>query len=298
MRLGTLALITLQAVHGQNPGPQRQYMRLAEEAENFARMATKVIGQESLEQVAAQAPPRYRMRGALPEIPYKTRQIVSEYAFAMFQDDRNLHEVRHVLTVDGRKVKEKGKLRETLSMGMQGDADRIKKRLVREFESYGLRESATDFGQALLMFKTRDLENFQFRPVRMEFVGADQCRVFAYEQKADSATAMTVFEGRRVMRHLLKGEVFLRQQDGVPIRITVDASRTEGKNLLRHFAVVDYQMSAHGVMLPAAVNYAESLNTQVVVENRFKYSDFKLFDASSELKFTVEEPKKPATPKK
>jgi hypothetical protein len=101
------------------------------------------------------------------------------------------------------------------------------------------------------------------------------------------------------MRHLLKGELYLHQKDGMPIRITVDATRTEDKNVLRHYAVVDYQMSGHGVMLPASVNYAESLNGKVVVENRFKYSDFKMFDANSELKFTVEEQnKKPAPAKK
>jgi len=294
MRSGLLALLAVHTLSAQIP---EQFTRLAEEAETFARLAPKVIGQEVLEQVAAQPPPRYRMRGTLPEIPFKTRQIISEYGFSTFQEDGNLHEVRHVLSVDNKKVKERGKLRETLSMGMKGEADRIKKKLVREFEGYGLRESATDFGQIILMFKTRDLQNFEFKLLRGQYLGADPCKIFSYEQKADAAAAMTVFEGKRVVRHLLKGELYLRQKDGVPIRITVDATRIEGENQLRHYAVVDYQMSSHGVLLPASINYAESLNKNVIVENRFKYSDFKLFDASSELKFTVEEQNSQPPPK-
>jgi hypothetical protein len=202
--------------------------------------------------------------------------------------------------VDGRKVKEKGQLRQTLSMGMKGDADRVKKKLVRDFESYGLRESATDFGQAILMFQTRQLAGYNFVLVRNQFIGPDACRVFTYEQKAEGDAAVTVFEGKRVIRHQLKGEIYLREADNLPVRITIDASRMEGKNVLRHGAVVDYQMSPHGALLPAAVSYAEAVNSTMTVENRFAYTDFKLFGASSELKFTVEDappPKKDTPPR-
>jgi hypothetical protein len=301
LRCANLALVLVaQMLHGQEPAIPQHLVRLAEEAEIFARMGPKVIGQETLEQVAAQPPPRFLVRGAKPELSYRTRQIVSEYGFATLQDDQNLHELRNVITVDGRKVKEKGQLRQTLSMGMKGDADRVKKKLVRDFESYGLRESATDFGQAILMFQTRQLPDYNFTFTRNQFVGPDACRVYLYEQKEDGNTAVTVFEGKRVIRHLLKGEIYLREVDNLPVRITIDANRTEGKNILQHSAVVDYQMSVHGVLLPVAVKYAEAVNNAMIVENRFAYTDFKLFGASSELKFTVEDappPKKETPPK-
>lgn len=281
-------------LHAEIPaGYEPMFLRLAEEAEIFARMSTKVVGEEKLEQVAADALPRFQIRGAKPHTPYKTRQIVSEYAFTTFQDDPgNLHELRQVLTVDGKRVKPPGKMRETLTMGKKTEADKTKKRMLKEFEGYGLREAATDFGQLVLLFTQRSQANFQFSMKRKEYVGADSCSVFAFAQRTGDS-AMTVFEGRNVVRHELQGELFLRQ-DGLPLRITLDTTHKIKDVPLRRYAIVDYQLSAHGFVLPASVIYSESASGKMLVENRYRYSDFKMFGASSDVKFTAEEelPKK------
>lgn len=268
--------------------PRRYLQRVAEEAQIFSQMAPKVVGQETLEQVALQPSPRFQKRGENPEPKYKTRRILSEYGYSQLQEDRNLHEFRQVLSVDGKQVRKPGKLRETLSMGMQGDADRTKKRLLKEFQSYGLRDAVTDLGQLLLLFLPRQIDNYSFTPVRTQFIGPDRVAVLRYEQK-DAGPSMTVFEGKEVVRHKLKGELWVREQDGLPLRVSLEAQRMEKTMPLSYNAVVDYTLSAHGVVLPVRVTYAERVGTLLYVENRFKYADFKLFGASSEVKFTVEE---------
>jgi hypothetical protein len=98
-----------------------------------------------------------------------------------------------------------------------------------------------------------------------------------------------------VVRHQLRGEVWLRQSDGLPLRVTVGAEREAVKShedkelVLQYTAIVDYQNSAHGLVLPVAVKYSETVDNLMLIENRFTYSDFKMFGASSEIKFTVED---------
>jgi hypothetical protein len=284
LALGLACLVQADVPAGYEP----LFLRLAEEAEIFARMSTKVVGQETLEQVAAAALPRFQMRGAKPHTPYKTRLIVSEYAFSTFQDDPgNLHELRQVLSVDGRQVRAPGKMRETLTMGRTNETDKTKKRMLKEFESYGLREAAADFGQLLLLFTQRSQTNFDFAWKREESLRGGPAVVFSFSQKRGDP-AMTVFEGRNVVRHELQGELYLRP-DGMPLRITLDTTHIIKDVPLRRYAIVDYELSAHGFLLPAAAIYSESASGKMLVENRYQYSGFKMFGASSDVKFTVEE---------
>jgi hypothetical protein len=293
MRLRLLAgLCAVSTCGAQIPaGWERHFLRLADEAEVFAQLAQRIIGQESLDQIALRPPPRFQVRGQAPQPRYQKRHIVSEYGYSTFRDDPgNIHEMRQVLTVDGRKVKPPGKLRETLTMGLKTDTDKVKKRMLKEFEGYGLRESATDFGQVLLIFAKRQLENYHFRVHGEQFLGAESAVIFTFTQKSGD-TAITVFEGRQMVRHTLRGQLWLRKSDGVPLRITLEAERKEEQQgTIQYRAVVDYQLSAHGLLLPAAVNYAETLGGHMLVENRFRYSDYKRFGADSEIKFTFEEP--------
>jgi hypothetical protein len=281
------------------PPSEKQLLRLAEEAEAFAQLATQIVGQESMEQILLLPPPRFRQRGEKLVPKFRTRRVVSEYGFAILQDDGNLHELRQVLQVDGKQVKKPGALRQTLSMGMKGEADRLKKKLLKEFEGYGLPQAATDFGQLILLFTKRQIPNFTFDAGALQYQGADQVQVVQYAQKESDATAVTVFEGKRVVRHRLQGEIWLRVRDGMPLRVTMHAARQDDKEKveLRHRAVVDYVVSSYGALLPASVTYNESIAGTTMMESRSQYTDFKKFGAASELKFTVDEeqpePQKP-----
>jgi len=292
--LGWLLAGTLAAA----PPTENQLLRLAEEAEAFAQLATQIVGQESMEQILLLPPPRFRQRGEKLVPQFRTRRVVSEYGFSVFQDDGNLHELRQVLQVDGKQVKKPGELRQTLSMGMKGEADRLKKKLLKEFERYGLPQAATDFGQLILLFTKRQIPNYTFDAGATQYQGADQMQVVRYVQKEDDATAVTVFEGKRVVRHRMQGEVWLRVRDGVPLRVTMTAARQDEKEKveLRHSAVVDYVVSPYGALLPVSVTYNESIAGTTMMESRSQYSDFKKFGAASELKFTVDEEQPPPKP--
>ena len=94
------ALLAVSSAVAAGADLDRSLLRLAEEAEVFQRMAVKVIGQETLEQIAMQPLPRFRARGARIDPKYKTRHIVSEYTFTHFKDDPEaLHELRQVLQI-------------------------------------------------------------------------------------------------------------------------------------------------------------------------------------------------------
>ena len=301
MRLALICILVMTLRAAEEPSVDKLLLRVAEEAEAFGRAATKVIGQEELEVVALAPQPRFIRRAEPPKPQYRTRRVISEYGFALFPEDQNLHEIRQVLTVDGKTVRKPGKLRETLAMGMKGEVDRAKKAMLKDFERYGLKDSASvDFGQAILMFARRQQDNFIFAYLRDEFVGPDQTAVLSYEQKSEGNAAMTVFEGKQVVRHKFQGLLYVRASDGLPLRLTLDASR-KGKDVeLTHLASIDYQQSPHGFIVPVSLTYTETVNGQMVSESRARYTDFKVFGASSELKFTVQDapPTPPPTKKK
>ena len=50
---------------------------------------------------------------------------------------------------------------------------------------------------------------------------------------------------------------------------------------------VDYAMSAHGCILPAAVVHRELVGDKLLSENIFQYTPFRKFGAETELKFDV-----------
>lgn len=79
------------------------------------------------------------------------------------------------------------------------------------------------------------------------------------------------------------------ETDGLPLRITLNFNQAEKNFTLVRNASVDYAPSAYGVLLPAALVYSESVAGHLLVENRFRYSNYKKFGASSELKFTVDD---------
>lgn len=270
----------------------QQLLRLAEEAEAFGRNATRVIGTEILEHVAELPLPRFVQREVRPTPKFRSRSLICEYGFILFKDDpQNLHEVRQVLQVDGKKLREPGKLKETLLGRGKGDQDKLKKALLKELERNGVKEASVDLGQMILMFQKRQLENYTFERTRTQLLGTEQASVITYDQREGDGVA-TVFEGKNVIRSKFHGEIFLRESDGMPLRITLEVLSHEGKVKQRYNTAVDYQLSQHGFLLPLSVQYSETAGAKVIVENRFKYSDFKIFGASSELKFTVEDPPK------
>jgi len=280
--------------------------RLAEEAEVFAQAATKVVGEETLRQRALKPPPRFRPRigqSALaePKPEYREREIHSEFGYASIGGQ--WHEARQVESVDGRTVAQRGKARTKLAMGIRSDDDLVKRRLLEDLERHGLEGSATDFTLTLLLFRASNLQKYRWKKLGEERLGVDATVVFEFDQIAGEE-AFTIFDKREALRSALKGRIWLRKKDGVPIKIEFAAmtpadEKAEDRTPLIDIARVEYMPSPSGTLLPVAALHRRSRGRLLIAENNFSYGNFKRFSTDSEIKFTPvdeEPPPAPATP--
>jgi len=108
--------------------------------------------------------------------------------------------------------------------------------------------------------------------------------VVDFQQKGGSGS-LVIFEGSTAIHQRLDGDIWVRQGDWLPLRITLRSSRQQEKLQVRHEASVDYVMSQHGVLAPASVVHRQWAGDQLVVENLFRYSAFRRFGAESEVRY-------------
>jgi len=295
MRCFPLALLLLTQVRGQQaPQPGEignMTRRVAEEADVFAHSARSVLSEEKLEQRTRKPPSRFhpRIGDATAEAPkeeFLTHEIVSEYGYSSLKDSPNaLHEFRTVISVDGRRVMGIEKARKTLTLGVASADDDLKKQMLRDFEKHGLVGAATDFGQVILLFTKRRLPDYEFIFAGQGHVGADTAAVLAFKQKK-GAESLTTFAGREALHTGLQGFLWVRLPDYLPLRIRLISSRKDGPYVFITEATVDYAMSPHGCVMPAAVFQRETVAGKLMTENTFRYAPFHKFGSETELKFT------------
>lgn len=264
--------------------------RVSEEAEAFLNLAPRIIGSETWHQRVQKPARRLRLRvgkSALerPAPRIEERRIVSEYGFGQFKDSPGtLHELRTVVSVDGRPVAQQAEARQSLALGLTSDDDRQKRRMLSRFQRYGLAAAAVDFGQLVLLFTRRELASYEFELLGERRIGPHGAIALAYRQRQGNA-AFTIFEGNRAHRVPLQGELWVRQGDLVPLRICLAAAFHDGKHQIEHRASVDYFPSAYGLVLPASVRYQKLVDGDAVVEHLAVYSDFRMFKADAEIRF-------------
>lgn len=301
--LPVCAASILAAAGFQSPPPPRAgsiasiLARVSEEAEAFRTMAPNLLAQETFQQRALKPPRRFRPRlgnAALqpPKPEYRTRAIVSEYGYATFRDAPNaLHEFRQVVSVDGRRIASQEKARRTLTIGLRSEDDALKKRMLENFEKHGLRGAVTDFGQILLLFGRRRLDDYTFRVEGSGMVGAEAATILHFEQRGGSG-ALLIFEKRRAMHQPLEGQLWVRRSDSRPLRVVLRSTTKDGERVTRHEATVDYVFSSHGVLVPVSVVHRQFVGPDLVVENVFRYSPFRMFSTDTEMQFTDPAPAK------
>jgi hypothetical protein len=158
--------------------------RISEEAEVFRHVARQVLSEETLTQRALKAPARFHLRigaAAAKPLPLQTREIISEYSFGALKDTpESLHEFRQVISVDGKALSTGESARHALALGLASNDDRAKKRMLEEFQKYGLTTAVVDFGPLLLLFTKRQIGNYHFEVAGVDRIGADQVQVIAY----------------------------------------------------------------------------------------------------------------------
>jgi hypothetical protein len=278
----------LQPLAGQPPF----LARLSEEAEAFRRIAPETLSQETWTHRAAVAKRRFvpRVGKAALERPYRyaTREVVSEYGFATLRAGADsqpaLHEFRSVVAVDGRAVAKEEEARRSLALGLRSQDDRLKKQMLDRFRRLGVMEPAVDFGQIILLFGRRNLDRYRIEPAAQRLIGAEPVAVYEFEE-IEGPGALTKFEGRQMTTARLRGQIWSRQRDLLPVRITVETAPVEGDSR-RDEAVIDYAMSPHGALLPTSVVHRAWDGDFLMAENTYRYTPFRRFAVDAEIKFT------------
>jgi hypothetical protein len=253
--------------------------RLAQEAQAFEKIAPELVGRETLHQrvLAAPAHSKIRIGAAATQSPvpaWKEREIVSEYAFALL--GREIHELRQVTTVDGKQVAGQSQAQNALAKLIAARDDERKERALEQMEKYSLQGAVTDFGQILLLFTRGNLERYEITASGPRLLGTVPAQVFHYQQ-LDGPQALTVFRGDtpvKAQRLSVQGEIWVRESDGLPLRISMAATDSSTEKTLREEAIVDYAMSEFGTLLPVETAHRELRSGVEVAENRFTYAGF------------------------
>jgi hypothetical protein len=264
--------------------------RISEEAAAFLKIAPQLLGTETLHQRTLKPPSRFHPRAGAaaaqpPTSEWQERSLVSEYGFAVFSESAGaIHELRQVVSVDGKKVGETKKAQDTLAKAITATDDAQKRAMLKEFEKQGLTGAVTDFGQLLLLFARRDLERYEFTRRPPIMIGYDRALVWSYKQ-LDGPESLTLFEQSK-MRHLkVGGEIRVRSTDYLPLQITLVTQEGDAPKSVREEAAVTYELSRFGTLLPSSTEHRELRNGKLAMENRFTYADFHKFGASSDLSF-------------
>jgi len=277
-------LLCFALVLRADEGTQKLAERLVREAEAFEKNAPQLLGRETLHQRVMAAPARFKLRVGdaathPPVATWKEREIVSEYAFTLL--GREIHELRQVTSVDGKQIAGENQAQDALAKLLTSHDDERKKRALEHLEKYGLQGAATDFGQILLLFSRGNQERYEITAAGPRLLGTVPTQVFHYKQ-LDGPQALTVFRGdtaAKTQRLSVEGEIWAREADGLPLRITMTATDSTTDKALREEATVDYAMSEFGALLPVETTHRELRSGVEVAENKFTYSEFHRFGA-------------------
>jgi hypothetical protein len=267
--------------------------RVSEEAAVFQQNMPKALTQETLEQRAALPPSRFRPRignnpSAAPKPRLQLREIVSEYSVGTLKDSASadLVELRQVISVDGKPVQSAENARHALSLGIQSQDDRLRKRMLEDFAKNGLVDIATDYGLILLAFTKRGMENMEIVPAGEAQVGVDAALVLRWKQTSGAGGELE-FHGRQATRRAMEGTLWVRKPDGLPLRIQAVVQHTDkDHHTTRDQASVEYVQSSHGFLTPVSVLHQHVVDNALITENLYRYEPFKLFSSDAAIKFT------------
>jgi hypothetical protein len=200
--------------------------------------------------------------------------VISVYGYGGLPEaPKAIHEIRKVISVDGKQVTSRTKAREAMTLGLTTADDKAKKRLLEDFEKNGLRGAVTDFGQVILLFSERRQKDYEFEQAGEKTVGNDRALVLKYKQVGGTG-GVTVFQGNAEQKQALQGELVVRQRDGMPLEITMTTTRSSKDGDLTDSLEVHYTDSGLGCMVPVSVMHREALKDDVLTENSFRYGPF------------------------
>ena len=274
---GSLALAQPQPA-GQDTLVTQALPQIAREASQFWQAASGYFCRETLHQKALTMPKarlRIGRKATEPVKPeFKDREIVSFYALSAFRTTPEaLHEFRQVFSVDGKPTMPEAKALQKFRSILGSKDDRARTELQEDFDQANLAVAATDFGQLILLFTRSNLEKYTFERRAPAFIGADRAMVMDFRQSA-GRESLRIEEPGKQLKQPLSGQLWVRESDYVPLRITLTATRQLEKAEIRDEARVDYAPAGSSAVLPASVTYRRYVDNELKVENVSQYSDW------------------------
>jgi len=254
--------------------------RLTTEAGAFEKLAIQVTGQETIHQRLLKSPPRFRPRVGeaakkTPQLEWRQRDIVSLYGISIV--GRTLHEIRQVISVDGKMVQGEARAQETLAQLLTSSGDQQKLQALRQLEKYSLGGAATDFGPLILVFAHGGAERYEFTVAGPRLLGTAPAQGYRFKQ-LDGTEGLTLFAGQP-QKLRMEGEIWMADAPEGPIRITLSSTVLGAESgdgpPVREEASVDYDRTAFGALLPAHIEQREFHAGEVTAENVFDYENFR-----------------------
>jgi hypothetical protein len=164
--------------------------------------------------------------------------------------------------------------------------------MLENFARYGLVDIATDYGLILLEFTKRGMANLEIGSGGRANIAADVALSFQWKQKTDAGGQLE-FAGKKAVRQPLEGILWVRESDGLPLRVEAWAQYKDNEHVIADRATVDYAPSSHGFLTPVSVVHRHLIDGKLLTENLYRYQPFKMFSSSADIKFT-EVPDPPA----
>jgi hypothetical protein len=211
-----------------------------------------------------------KMKVRLPE-QYASHRVSSAWGLSAAGP---IHEVRTIRTLDDNPVEATRAARHALTLGLQTPDDDTKKKLLEDLEDGTLQGAVADFVPLMLLFT----EGRQARITRSVMPGQNKIDgepmlVLRYKQVAGDE-AFTEFRDRSGKRYPAEGDIWFRQSGLLPLRITLSTEEVLSvRYILRNEAEVSYAPRKFG-LAPATVIHRQFLNQDLLVENKFTYSDY------------------------
>ena len=254
---------------------------LARTAGLFARTAPSLRARETLEQHGRRGDMQILKRGRnhelkeisfqLPE-SFEDHEVVSDYSLGPIPGVGGFHELRKTLMVDKLPPSEDAKPRHSMTLGSDEDGE-TRKKLLEGLELDRLAGAATDFGPLLLLFTEARQRDTRFTPGVTRNLAGNAVLILKYRQTAGTGS-LAEFRNSREVKHMPEGEIWFREQDLLPVRITLNTEeQLAPRYVLRNEAEVEYQPTKFG-LAPHSVTHRQFLNEQLLVENQFRYSAY------------------------
>ncbi len=277
-RFAIAALISVLPACAQPASKTELLEALGNTAATFSRTAPGLGASEllvqrgrvaSLDVLKGSAREIKKMEVHLPE-QFASHRVASSWGLSAAGP---VHEVRTVRTIDYTPVDAARTARHAMTLGLQEPDDATKKKLLEDLEGGTLQGAVADFVPMMLLFTEGRQINYTFSYAGPNKIDAEPMLVLRYKQVAGDQ-AFTEFRDRSEKRHPAEGDIWFRQSDLLPLRITLSAEEVLSvRYILRNEAEVNYTPTKFG-LAPSTVIHRQFLNQDLLVENTFSYSDY------------------------